>query len=184
MRVVVVEQALPVLSLVEAKEHLAVDSDDNDALIAGYLDAATAHIDGPDGWLGRSIGVQTLEARCDVFRDAMQLSYGPVLDIVSVDYLTPGGTAAVVAPVDYEVRGWILGSAFGRRWPAVGAHPEAVRIKYRAGYDDVPPAIKAAILLMTGDLFRNRDTVAATTATQIPMSTTVMNLLAPFRVWR
>lgn len=175
---------MPVLSLLEVKDHLAVDSDDSDALIASYTASAIAHIDGPEGWLGRSIGVQTLEARCDVFRDVMQLSYGPVIDIVSVEYVSPAGQPLVVSPADYELRGWILGSSFGRRWPTVGKHPEAVRIRYRAGYEEVPPAIRAAILLMVGDLYRNRDTVTTGSAASIPMSTTVANLLGPFRVWR
>lgn len=184
MRVVVVNPPAQVVSLDEAKIHLGVDGQDNDMLINAYVAAATAHIDGPDGWLGRSIGIQTLEARDDRFRDAMALSYGPIIDIVSVEYLDATGTAIAVPPADYELRGWIIGSAFGRRWPAAVDHPESIRIRYRAGYEVVPPAIKAAILLMTGDLFRNRETVAADASSMIPMTTTVTNLLTPFRVWR
>ena len=43
--------------------------------------------------------------------------------------------------------------------------------------------ILAAVKLMVGDLWRNRDTVAIGQVSQIPMSTTVEALLSPFRVW-
>lgn len=184
MRVVVITPPEPVVSTEEALQHLKQDSDDDALLVDAYVAAATAHLDGPDGWLGRALGVQTLEARCDVFRDAMQLSYGPVLDMVSVKYLTGAGDVATVQPGDYELRGWLLGSSFGRRWPSVGGHAEAVRLQYRAGYETVPTPIKAAILLMTGDLYRNRSTATDKVTAKVEMSTTVANLLAPFRVWR
>lgn len=47
----------------------------------------------------------------------------------------------------------------------------------------MPAPIRAAILLMVGDLYRNRDTTAVGTISKIDMSTTVENLLAPFRVF-
>lgn len=177
MRVFVVTPPDPVVSLEEAKVHLRVDGSDEDALILGYIAAATGHIDGPDGWLGRAIGIQTLEMREDVFRDCMRLQYGPIVDIQSVKYLDGAGVEATVAEADYEVRGWLIGSSFGKRWPSVLSQPESVRIQYRAGYETLPPAIRAAILLMVGDLYEKRETTA------VQMSTTVENLLASFRVY-
>lgn len=186
MRVVVITPPAPVVTLYQVKQHLRVDSDDDDALIDVLTDAAISHIDGPDGWLGRAIGKQILEARFDVFRDAMKLPYGPVLDILSVKHLDGDGEEVTLLPAEYELRGWLLGSAFGRRWPSVGAHSEAVRVQYRAGYESsrVPPAITAAILLMIGDLYRNPSSVTAGAVSKVPMTTTVENLLMPFRVWR
>jgi uncharacterized phiE125 gp8 family phage protein len=184
MRAIVITPPAPVVTLDEAKAHLRVTHDLEDDLIHAYVAAATAHIDGPDGWLGRAIGVQTLEARTDVFRDAMRLPYGPVIEVQSVKYLDAEGTEITILATEYEVRGWLLGSAFGKRWPSVGIHSEAVRIRYRAGYGTLPPSIRAAILLMVGDLHANRETaVTGTIAASVPMSTTVENLLAPFRIW-
>lgn len=184
MRVVVVTPPEPVVTLSEAKAHLRVRHSDEDALIEAYIFAATAHIDGPDGWLGRALGDQVLEAYSDVFRDCMRLPFGPVIEIVSVKYLAGTGDEVTVLPTEYELRGWLLGSAFGKRWPSVLSHPEAVRIQYRAGYVDLPPPIRAAILLMVGDLYLNRETASiGAAASQIPMSTTVTNLLSPYRVF-
>ncbi|AHE57425.1 hypothetical protein NX02_29305 [Sphingomonas sanxanigenens DSM 19645 = NX02] len=176
----------------EAAQHLRLEADDEEQkpLVEAMIAAASAHIDGPDGWLGRAIGVQTLEARGDVFRDCMSLRYPPIIDIVSVKYLDAAAAEVTILPTEYEVRGSLIGCAFGRRWPSVLAQPESVRIRYRAGFvtnptaDPLVPAlpapIRAAILLMVGDLYRNRETVSAQ-AVAIPMSTTVENLLAPFR---
>ena len=194
MRVVVITPPEPVVTIEEAKRHLKQDSDDDAQLIASYVAAATAHIDGPDGWLERCIGVQTLEARADVFCDAMVLPYPPLVDIVGVKYLDGTGAEITLLPEFYETRGTLIGSAFGKRWPSVAAHPESVRIQYRAGYaprtvgettvSTVPESIKAAILLMTGDLYRNRSTATDKIAQAVPMSITVKNLLDPFRIFR
>ncbi len=194
MRVVVITPPEPVVTIDEAKRHLKQDSDDDADLIKSYVAAATQHLDGPDGYLNRAIGVQTLEARADVFCDAMVLPYPPLIDIVSVKYLDGEGTEITLLPSFYETRGTLIGSAFGKRWPSVAAHPESVRIQYRAGYlprtvsdaqvATVPEPIKAAILLMTGDLYRNRSTVTDKAAQAVPMSTTVETLLDPFRIYR
>lgn len=187
MRVAVIVLPDPVVELEEAKDHLGVDSNDSDMLVDAYLAAATAHIDGPDGWLGRAIGEQTLE----LFRpapaliDRARLPFAPILGVDAV-HARSGDGWVIVDPTGYELRGdWLLFRAGAEPmggWPIGDA--EGLRIRYRAGYETVPAPIKAAILLMTGDLFRNRDTVSASTASTIPMTTTVANLLAPFRMWR
>ncbi len=61
---------------------------------------------------------------------------------------------------------------------------EAVRVRYRAGYESLPDAISVAILLMVADLYRNRMTTQPGTQSVVPMSTTVEALLGPFRVYR
>lgn len=201
MRVVVVTPPDPVVTIEEAKRHLKQDSDDDALLIEAYVAAATAHIDGPDGWLGRSIGVQTLDAFLPAFGVvSIALPYPPAIDIIEVSYVGTDGEAHEVDASTYEIAGSLLRAAWANAWPEPawrGASGETVRIRYRAGYpprvvegqepvSTVPAPIKAAILLMTGDLYRNRDTTSAsaTAAVSVPMSTTVQNLLSPFRVFR
>lgn len=185
MRVRVVTPPAPIVPLERAKEQLRVFHTREDELIKAYIEAATAHLDGPDGWLGRALGIQELEATVDVFRDCMLLPYPPIVDVVSVKYLDSTASEMTVPPSEYELRGHLIGSAFGKRWPSVLAHPDAVRIRYRAGYAKVPASITAAILLMVGDLHKNRETTASgISVSAIPMSTTVENLLGPLRVYR
>lgn len=186
MRVVVVIPPEPVVSLDEAKDRLRVLTSDDDALIEALIEAATAHIDGPRGWLGRALGLQTLEARLDGFGGGeLALSNPPVVEVMSVKYLAAGtGIETTVAAGQYEVMGDRLAPVFGAAWPTPRWQREAVRVQYRAGYEIVPAPIRTAILLMVGDLYAFRETlVTGTIATVVPMSTTVDALLGPFRIY-
>lgn len=67
-----------VVTLQEAKDHLRVDSIDEDDYIQGLLDAAVAHLDGCDGVLGWDFAPQTWEV---VFDGPVEdLPLGPVIE--------------------------------------------------------------------------------------------------------
>lgn len=94
---------------------------------------------------------------------------------------------AYVPSADYLATDEGLSASFGTAFPSGRWEPGAVRIQYLAGYDTTPPAVAAAMLLMVGDLYGNRGTVETgvrAAAVSVPMSTTVENLLAPYRVFR
>lgn len=188
MTVRVIDPPEPVVTLEEAKRHLRVTWGEDDDLIAGLISAAQQHIDGPAGWLGRSIGVQTLEAtrgRFDCGRNLL-LPCPPAIEIVSVAYLDAAGTEQTVAAGDFRLvdsRVW-FGPTFS--FPATSCAPDAVRIRYRAGYDgattgDVPAPITAAMLLMIGHLYAQREATSADALSILPMG--VDALLSPFRIW-
>ncbi|MDG2512448.1 hypothetical protein P7B04_07025 [Sphingobium yanoikuyae] len=198
MRVVVITPPAPVVTWEEADQHLRLDGDDEQRdMVERLIAAATHHIDGPDGWLGRALGLQTLEARICGFCDLIRLPYQPIVDIVSVHYLDGTGQPVLVDPDTYELFCRDLGCAWGKSWPTPGAyrgHAETVRIRYRAGYaidpdadpvkPNVPEPIKQAILLMVGDMWHARATIATGAVMQaVPMSMTVQNILSPFRVY-
>lgn len=186
-RVVVITPAERVVTLDQAKQHLRVDGDDDDALIGAFIDAATGHIDGPDGWLGRAIGEQTLEAGLDGFiYDPIALPYPPVLEIINIVYDDTAGVERVLDPANYEVRDGVIGMAWGKSWPSTRAcrgHSRSVRITYQAGYVTVPAPIVVAILLMVGDMYRNRETAGSGVMSKVPMSVSADALLQPFRVY-
>lgn len=200
MRVIVITPPAPVVTWEEADQHLRLDGDEEQKdMVERLVKTATAHIDGPDGWLGRALGLQTLEARmCGFGCGMVRLPYQPIVDIVSVHYLDGVGQPQLVVAETYELFGRDLGNAWGKSWPTPGAyrgHAETVRIQYRAGYavdpdadpvvPNVPEPIKQAILLMVGDMYRFTETASDMNVapTSIPMSTTVENLLSPFRVY-
>lgn len=200
MRVVVVTPPAPVVTWEEADQHLRLEGDvEQKPMVERLIAAATAHIDGPQGWLGRALGLQTLETFLPAFGvTSICLPYPPAVDIVSVDYVDGDGDMVAMAAADYELRGPMLRPAWPKSWPSAqwrGSDGETVRIRYRAGYavdpdadpivSNVPEPIKAAILLMVGDLWHARATVATGAAmATVPMSTTVEQLLQPFRVYR
>jgi len=188
MRVVVVTPATPVISFEEAAEHLKLGGNQAEkTLVEGMIAAAVATIDGPDGWLGRSLGAQTLEARFDAFHgNSIRLPYGPVLNLVAVEYLNRADEPVQADIDDFELLGANLvpaGSSWA--WEGCSLRREAIRVQYIAGYEDeIPPAARAAMLLMIGDLYRNRDTTAVVQMSKVPMSTSVESLLEPMRIYR
>jgi uncharacterized phiE125 gp8 family phage protein len=184
--------AVEPISLEEAKAHLRVDHSDDDTLIGIYIQAARQTIDGRDGWLGRALVTQTWELQLDAFTgDAVQLPLAPLQSVTSVKYDDADGVEQTLDAAGYDldttsVPGWLVVGEDG--WPTTLSAINAVRIRYIAGYGDaadVPAPIRAAILLMVGDLYAHRETaVVGANPSAVQMTTTVENLLAPYRVWR
>jgi hypothetical protein len=205
MFVAVITPAEPVVSVDEAKAHLRVDFDDDDDLIEGLVAAATATLDGPDGVLGRALGTQALEATLEGFPGARHLALGglwhsgfnrerhgvplrcaPVQSIVSVEYLDANGDPQTLPDTVYELTAdGRLRLKFGQCWPQTQTHDAPVTVSYVAGYEVLPPPLRAAILLLTGDLYENREgqVISETRATSIT-NATVERLLGPFYVRR
>ena len=105
------------------------------------IDAVVGEIDGPDGWLGRAIGAQTLEWSLSEWQDRnLLLPCAPVIDVVSVSYTDTKGVEQTVDSVNYGKTGDYLWFKPAWHMPSLGCYPEAVRIRYRAGYDNRPVA--------------------------------------------
>lgn len=187
MRVRVITRPDPVVTWEDAEQHLSLGGDvTQKTQVEAMIAAATANLDGPGGWLGRAIGAQVLEAYADSFGcGEITLPYPEIVGVLSVTYVDANGDDQVIDASDYRLVGDTLIPAYGKSWPSPRSQPEAVRIEYDAGYEEGDPAlavIRAAILLMVGDLYRFRETtVAGTIATAVPMSMTVKNLLDPLR---
>lgn len=185
MRTVVITPPDPVVTWEDADKHLKLDGDvSQQAEVEAMIAAATATLDGPDGYLGRAIGVQTLEARFDYACDnSVALPFRPIIAVTTFKYLDGAGAEQTLASNQYELMGNIVTAAYGVAWPAFASRREAIRVRYTAGYPILPAPIRAAILLMVGDLHRYRETVMMVTGMKVPMSTTVENLLTSFRVY-
>jgi uncharacterized phiE125 gp8 family phage protein len=173
--------ATPV-SLAEAKAHLRVDFSDEDALISGLIQAATAHLDGWTGILGRALMPQTWALSLDRFpAGAIGLPVGPVTFVVDVSYVDPDGVTQVVPSGDFDVdiapvEGWVIPRAGG--WPATLDMANAVTVRWQAG-TGAPAPVKQAILLLVGHWYQNREPTAQGGRPAIPL--TVDALVAPLR---
>ncbi len=189
MRVIVITPPAPLVTWEEAQAHLRLDGDAEKVLVEAMIAAATANIDGPTGWLGRSIGDQELEVRFDLVAvgHRIRLPYAPVISLLGVKYLDRSDVEQEADIDDFELLGDML-VPVGSEWIWLGGslRREAGRVRYRAGYTDVPAPIKAAVLMMVGDMHRFRSTASDMniSPTAIPMSTTVDALLQPYRVYR
>lgn len=159
MKVTVETPPAPVVSLAEAKAHLEVDFDDHDAQIEGFVRAATAILDGPDGYLQRALGVQVIKTVLRGFPDEpFLLPMAPVTAINDVTYIAPDGVTYHVDPDVYDLSAeGELELAYDSAWPELRDPRAPVEILYTAGYPVLPDPIRIAILIMTADLYANRD---------------------------
>lgn len=186
--------AVEPMTLAEVKAHLRVDDTDDDALIELYIKAATAYVDGEDGFLGRALVTQTWELVIDEFpENEIMIPLPPLQSVSSVKYDDGAGveqTASNYTVDDASEPGWIVPDTSG--WPSTFDGINAVRIQFVAGYlpnsdsppdlaANVPGSIKAAMLLLIGAAYANREqTVVGVISTQLPWG--VEQLLRPYRV--
>ena len=178
------------LSLTVVREHLRVVDAGEDALIEGLIDAATSHLDGRHGILGRALITQgwELKLKCWPSDDGMKLPFPPLQAIEHVKYINEAGVEQLMPSSDYSVEPGefvsILRLAPEKKWPVLGASNWPVRISFRCGFgdvpDDIPKAIRQAMLLLIGHWYENRSEVEACELSQVPMASTA--LLSPYKV--
>lgn len=175
------------LTVDEAKAHLRIDHDDEDAMVGALIDAAVSHVDGYTGILGRALLTQTWRQDFGQFGDRMRLRVGDVISITSVTYYDQDNAQQTLASTVYTTLTDEIGAFLTRKpdqdWPSVYDRPDAVRVTWSAGYGaaavNVPMAIRQALLLLIGHWYENREAVSATSMSEMPMA--VMSLLRPYR---
>lgn len=173
------------------REHVRLKSAAEDVMLEAYLAAATSHLDGHAGVLGRCLVTQTWRqdfAGWPCAGERLVLPFPGVSAIDSVTYLDADGDPQMVTGSLYELvpthgTGEVrFKDAFD--WPEVDDDVAApVSVTFTAGYgtaDDVPWAIRVAIMLMAAAWYENRESVVVgQTAQEIPMAAGA--LLAPYR---
>jgi uncharacterized phiE125 gp8 family phage protein len=203
----VTEPTVEPITLANLRLHLGiepyeVDSSGNgdhphDAMIMAMLTAARSHA---EEFTGRSIALKTYEATFDAFPDGdaeLELPHPPLVSIEAVRYVDAAGDLQTLATDRYTsdrtdpTAGWLLCEA-SSTWPGAATVANAVRVEYRAGYqvpepdssaedaDTLPGSIRAALLLMVGHLYENREAVANRQVLELPLG--VETLLRPYRV--
>ncbi len=152
------------IDVAEAKAHCNVDFGDDDALITALIAAATVHLDGYTGILGRALVTQSWRQDFGVFADCLRLPLEPVSAIDSVKYFDAANGEQTVATAVYSLQTDDLGSYVilndGQSWPSeIYDRPDAVRVTFTAGYGaaaDVPQSIKQAMFFMICDWYETR----------------------------
>lgn len=179
------------VSLAELKLSLRVEDTAEDTLLGLHLAAAVGMVDGPTGELKRALISQTWRAGFECFPcGPIELPLRPLLSVASIQYRDRVGVLQTMPFDDYVVHDGELAMiepAPGLSWPDAPRGRRSVLVTFNAGYGadpaDVPGEIRAAILLMCGDLYANRETgVIGTVSADIKMSTTVRILLSSFWV--
>lgn len=148
MTTVVVSGPAPIVTPAE----IAGDHSPTDPAVAGMIAAVQRTIDGPSGWLGRALGKQTLELILPEFPcDDFITLYAPVVGNVVVQYLDRDEIERTVDSSEYRMVTNTILFRHSYRFPSTYCAPDAVRIRYEAGYEAnaVPPEAKQAVILMT-----------------------------------
>ena len=176
------------VTLAEVKAHCRVDSVDDDLLLSGLIDAATDHLDGYAGILGRCLVEQEWRLDLPCFpADMLRLPLGNLIGTSSVKYYDSAGVFQTLAVSEYDEAEDSIGPFVvpktGKSWPSTDERTVAVQVLWYAGYGaatDVPMAIRQALLLLIGHWYENREaSIAGVTAMPLPFA--VEALLAPYR---
>lgn len=174
----VLDLTIPVATLGELKAHLRLEDEHEDALLAGWLRAATEAVETELGLLllERPV-VETLP----LMHGAARLSRRPVRLIERVEEQRQGDWHSLAAE-DFR-----LDSGGGQSATlyiaAAGSSAGTVRVRYRAGMalskNDVSELVRNAVIRLAAFWHGNRD---AAEAPAIPSS--VRQMLAPLRAKR
>ena len=179
------------LELDEVKLHLRVDHDDEDSLIESMIAAAREYC---ENFCRRSFITQTLTFTLDEFpsvgvkascydgykrkyTDYIELPNGPVQSIESLEYWdTTEDEYIEIEAADYQLSNSSavvdrLAPAPNTSWPTPqSGRLDAVKVQYIAGYgddgEDVPRAIRNAMLLLIATWYANREAFLLATSGQ------------------
>lgn len=163
------------VDLALAKQHLRVEHDDEDSLITAYLNAAIDWVESHTGkLLTRREVTQTEPGFVSYFR----LYYGPAPATVSVAYADSDNLAATVD--DALLADTRLYPPVGDAWPSA-ARNTPVTLTYTAGFETAPDALNAAVLLLVGHYYKNREAVTLSTTNPEELPLAVEALCRPYR---
>lgn len=174
------------VALADLREHLRVDSGQDESLLAAYLAAARAYL---ERITGRALMPQTWRMTLDAFpTDAFELAIAPVQSITSISYLDTAGATQTVPGGSYVLDATRaparVALAPGASWPATRSQPAAVTVQFVAGYTDaavVPAPLRHALMLLVGHWYEHREAVAGGAApSSVPLSFEA--LVAAYRV--
>lgn len=153
-----------VISLAEAKDHLRVFHDDDDALIASLIAAATDFIEGPNG-SGIALLKQDWVLTLDGASRVIDIDLTPVTAVASI---TVDGET--VDPATYAVEVHTRPTTIS----LAASLPGAVKVYFTAGYgadpDAVPELLKQAVKLLVGHYYIHRGDADA----DVPMAVTTI----------
>jgi uncharacterized phiE125 gp8 family phage protein len=169
--ITVIGPAIEPILVADMKIHLRVQHTAEDALIGSLIGAARAHV---EGVLGRSLALQALELTLEAFPEReIKLPRPPIASVASVRFRDFNGALQPLGPESYALFPHdiapLLLPAFGVVWPATFAALDAVKIAFTSGYADVPEDILAAMKMLVGHLYRNREAVSENGLKEVPM---------------
>ena len=192
--IVITQPIVEPLTLEQARKHLRVtpygsppEHPDDDDILSAITDARQYCED----YTGRSFAEKIYEIALDAFPcGAIELPMGaPLISVDAISYVDAEGNLETLATnlyaVDkYQMPGWVV-SAVGAYWPETLAAVNAVKVQYKAGYNDANPLpgnARRALKLVMADFFENRENSTPLALRRIPNpAETLLNSLRLYR---
>lgn len=180
------------VTLAQAQLHLRLDtvgsppSHPDDTLVQTLISAARENA---ENYTGVTIAQAQYEVLGDVVSNEMSLQTHPVTSVSTVTYEDSDGVTQTVAASDYYVDNFARPArlVFKENAPA-----KPTTVRFTAGYTDgnspnpypCPAGIKSALLLMIGNLYENRESVAMNSTQLKPYERpqSYLHLLTPYRI--
>ncbi|MGB1215402.1 MAG: head-tail connector protein [Pikeienuella sp.] len=183
---VVSEPAVEPLTLDQAKAALRVVDSAEDDLITALIVSARRSV---EARVRHRLITQTVELTLDQFGATVPLPVWPVQSVQSVEYNDSAGADQTLASSAYRLvtsgKPARLAPVYQGVWPTVRADFDAVRIQLVVGYGDaasaVPADLVAALRLVLGDLYENRQGFVYGSVSKIPFG--AEQLIAPHIFW-
>lgn len=150
------------VTLAEAKRHVNADEFIDDDGELGLLVAAAR--DYVEKYTGTRLATQTVAAKCDCFADFSRFPEAPAQSVTSIEYIDTSGATQSLADTVYELRSEGLETSivlkYGQSWPAI--RPKSrIAVTAVVGYNEVPPAVKHALLLWLSAGYETRENAKA-----------------------
>lgn len=149
--------------LTALKNHAKVDVAEDDALLAGKLEAAVSDV---ENFWGRRFVAQTIELVLDDFPDCdeIELPFPPLVSVTHIKYIDTDGATQTLATTEYVVDaasapGRVM-LAYLKSWPVTRGRPQAVTIRFVCGYLAPFTAVAATdVITVSGRTFADGDVV-------------------------
>ena len=157
------------ISLNDARLHIKANaSTAEDALITAWIKSARA---AAEHYTGLALVRRKIDGVLDVFPcdgEAIRLPMPQVESVTSIKYVDADGTLQTLSTAAYTLSPYDKRTVylnFGYSWPVTRCQREAVQVRFLCGLDHsngapagftMPPAVRAALLLMIGWLYEHR----------------------------
>jgi len=182
--------AVEPVSLDDAKAHLRIDGDGEDAIVATLVTVSRTHVERS---LGRALITQGWQLVLDGWPVSPWLAL-PIMPVQAVGAITtyasddaPTVFASDHYTLDAHSQPARLVLRGAQSWPVPGRRANGIEITLTAGYgdaaEDVPAPLRQALLLLIAHWYERREPVVLdAAAADVPA--TVAGLIAPYRTVR
>lgn len=188
------------VSLADAKLHLRLVSNDENSRVNHCIATAREQVEQDTG---RALATQTWDLKLDRWPcydgwNQINVPKPNLQSVTSISYVDTAGATQTLATNQYQVVSYSgptgaagrIVPAYGVSWPSLRCQPDAVTVRFVAGYgaepEDVPESLRAAMLLVVGSLFEHREQVMVSqfAGQFLELPYDYFQLIGPYRQWQ